>query len=90
MEQKSIALLHTVRNADSECDRVRLEKTKLFRNWTSTVVNVSKRDAALETFAKAIKTQEVELKGKKAEIAGTKLEIILCQVSQLQTLSDIA
>ena len=49
------------------------------QNWTSTVINIAKRDSALVSFGTALKNQELNLKGVKAQIEGTKQEIISCQ-----------
>ena len=41
------------------------------QKWTSTVINIAKRDEALVSFKKALKTQDLLLKGTRATIEGT-------------------
>ncbi len=79
MEEKTTELMHTVRSAEAECERIRGEKQKLVQKWQSSVINVSKRDDAVAAFEGALKEQEIELRGKKAEIGGARAEVIHCQ-----------
>ena len=41
------------------------------QKWTSTVINIAKRDEALVSFKRALKTQDLLLKGTRATIEGT-------------------
>ena len=61
------------------------------QKWTTSVINLSKRDEALEGFRMALKKQNLAIKSVKAEIEGTKEDIIQCQEKheQLTTLRDI-
>ena len=43
------------------------------QKWTSTVINIAKRDEALVSFKRALKTQDLLLKGTRATIEGTYL-----------------
>ena len=64
-----------VRNSEEETAKVRLEKMSIMQKWTTAVINLGKRDEALESFRCALKNQELALKSVKAEIEGTKEEI---------------
>ena len=64
-----------VRNSEEETEKVRLEKMSIMQKWTTAVINLGKRDEALESFRCALKNQELALKSVKAEIEGTKEEI---------------
>ena len=57
MDLKTAEILQTVRDADGEVERVRKEKNKLVQAWQNAVLNVSKRDEAVATFEKALKSQ---------------------------------
>ena len=48
------------------------------QKWTSTVINIAKRDEALVSFKKALKTQDLLLKGTRATIEGTLHTWSLC------------
>ena len=60
------------------------------QKWTTSVINLSKRDEALEGFRMALKKQHLAIKSVKAEIEGSKEDIIQCQEKheQLTTLRD--
>jgi chromosome segregation ATPase len=79
MQQQTEEIQSLVRKSEEETEKVRLEKMAIMQKWTTAVINLSKRDEALETFRIALKNQELALKGVKAEIDGTKEEIILTQ-----------
>ena len=81
-----------VRNSEEETEKVRLEKMSIMQKWTTAVINLGKRDEALESFRMALKNQQLALKSVKAEIEGTKEEIVVCQErhEQLTTLSQKA
>ena len=79
MQGKTLELRDTVRGAEGETERVRKEKAGLLQKWTSTVINIAKRDEAIGSFHEALQGQDLKLKSVKAEIAGTKQEILQCQ-----------
>ena len=79
MKQQSAETIEMVRKAEIEIERIHQEKKNIMQKWTSTVINIAKRDEALVSFRNALKNQELALKGTKAEIEGTKQEIITCQ-----------
>ena len=68
-----------VRKSEEETEKVRLEKMVIMQKWQTAVINLSKRDDALEGFRTALKTQNLAIKNVKAEIDGTKEDIIVCQ-----------
>jgi len=70
-----------IRSAEKESDKVRHDKSNIMQRWTTSVINIAKRDEALIGFREAMKSQELELKGIKAVIEGTKSEIISFQAS---------
>ena len=79
MRQQTEETMEMVRQSEAEIENVRQEKRNIMQNWTSTVINIAKRDSALVSFGTALKNQELNLKGVKAQIEGTKQEIISCQ-----------
>ena len=76
MQQNTEEIRNLVRKSEEETEKVRLEKMSIMQKWTTAVINLSKRDEALESFRNALKKQELALKNVKAEIDGTKEEII--------------
>ena len=76
METQTQEVMSLVRKSEEETEKVRLEKMSIMQKWTTAVINLSKRDEALESFRNAMKKQELALKNVKAEIDGTKEEII--------------
>ena len=54
-----------VRNSEEETEKVRLEKMSIMQKWTSAVINLGKRDEALENFRCALKNQQLALKSVK-------------------------
>ena len=64
-----------VRQSEAEIETVRQERRNIMQNWTSTVINIAKRDGALVSFRTALKNQELNLKGLRAQIDGTKQDI---------------
>ena len=56
-----------VRKAEVEIARIHQEKRNIMQKWTSTVINIAKRDEALKSFTNALKTQELTLKGTRKE-----------------------
>ena len=92
MHLQTEEIKNLVRNSEEETEKVRLEKMSIMQKWTTAVINLSKRDEALESFRNALKNQELSLKNVKAEIDGTKEEIVVCQErhEQLTTLSQKA
>ena len=68
-----------MRKSEEETEKVRLEKMVIMQKWQTAVINLSKRDDALEGFRTALKTQNLAIKNVKAEIDGTKEDIIVCQ-----------
>ena len=76
METQTQEVMSLVRKSEEETEKVRLEKMSIMQKWTTSVINLSKRDEALESFRNAMKKQELALKNVKAEIDGTKEEII--------------
>ncbi len=69
-----------IRNAERESEKVCRDKSAIMQRWTASVINIAKRDEALVGFREAMKAQQLELKGIKAVIEGTKSEIISYQV----------
>jgi len=80
MKRQTAEMEEMVRNAEKESEKVRLEKMSIMQRWTAAVINIAKRDEALIGFREALKLQELELKGIKAEIDGARSEIISLQV----------
>ena len=76
MHTQTQEVMSLVRKSEEETEKVRLEKISIMQKWTTAVINLSKRDEALESFRNAMKKQELALKNVKAEIDGTKEEII--------------
>ena len=76
MQTQTQEVMSLVRKSEEETEKVRLEKMSIMQKWTTAVINLSKRDEALESFRNAMKKQELALKNVKAEIDGTKEEII--------------
>ena len=76
MQQQTEEIKSLVRKSEEETDKVRLEKMSIMQKWTTAVINLSKRDDALESFRNALKNQDLALKNVKAEIEGTKDEIV--------------
>ena len=50
MKQQTSEMEQMVRKAEEECEKVRLEKMGIMQRWTSSVINISKRDEALVNF----------------------------------------
>ena len=50
MKQQTAEMEQMVRNAEAESEKVRLEKMSIMHRWTSSVINISKRDEALVSF----------------------------------------
>ncbi len=50
MQQQTQDVLQLVRNSEAEAEKVRLEKMNLMQKWTTAVINIAKRDEALEGF----------------------------------------
>lgn len=92
MKVQSEEIMNLVRKSEEETEKVRLEKMSIMQKWTTAVINLGKRDEALESFRLALKNQELALKAVKMEIDGTKEEIIVCQEKHehLTTLSQKA
>ncbi len=76
MKIQTSEVMNLVRKSEEETEKVRLEKMSIMQKWTTAVINLSKRDEALENFRNALKKQELALKSVKAEIEGTKEEIV--------------
>ena len=79
MQQQTEETKEMVRQSEAEIGNVRQEKRNIMQNWTSTVINIAKRDGALVSFRTALKNQELNLNGVRAQIDGTKQEIVGCQ-----------
>ena len=79
MKQQTEETKDMVRQSEAEIETVRQEKRNIMQNWTSTVINIAKRDGALVSFRTALNNQELNLKGVRAQIDGTKQEIVGCQ-----------
>ena len=79
MKQQTEETKEMVRQSEAEIETCRQEKRNIMQNWTSTVINIAKRDGALVSFRTALKNQDLNLKGVRAQIDGTKQEIIGCQ-----------
>ncbi len=62
MQQQTRDVLQLVRNAEAEAEKVRLERMTIIQKWTTAVINIAKRDEALEGFRNGIKKQELLLK----------------------------
>ena len=77
-----------VRKSEEETEKVRLEKMVIMQKWQTAVINLSKRDDALEGFRTALKTQNLAIKNVKAEIDGTKEDIIVCQEKHEQLVNQ--
>lgn len=77
MQVKTHELRDTVRDAEVEAERVRKEKAGLIQKWTTTVINIAKRDQAIGTFNEALQGQELKLKSLKAEVAGNDAHVTL-------------
>ena len=60
----------------------------IMQKWQTAVINLSKRDDALEGFRTALKTQNLAIKNVKAEIDGTKEDIIVCQEKHEQLVNQ--
>ena len=79
MKQQTEETKDMVRQSEAEIETVRQEKRNIMQNWTSTVINIAKRDGALISFREALKNQSLNLKGVRAQIDGTKQEIVGCE-----------
>ena len=79
MARKTSELQATVRDAETEVEKVRKEKTQLLRHWTATVVNIAKRDEAIARFNGALGEQALQLKAAGARVAGVKGEVVAAQ-----------
>ena len=77
-----------MRKSEEETEKVRLEKMVIMQKWQTAVINLSKRDDALEGFRTALKTQNLAIKNVKAEIDGTKEDIIVCQEKHEQLVNQ--
>ena len=66
MHLQTEEIKNLVRNSEEETEKVRLEKMSIMQKWTTAVINLSKRDEALESFRNALKNQELSLKNVKA------------------------
>ena len=79
MKRQTEETKEMVRQSEAEIETVRQERRNIMQNWTSTVINIAKRDGALVSFRTALKNQELSLKGLRAQIDGTKQDIVGCE-----------
>ena len=84
MDQGTLETMDNVRRAEQELVSVRSEVSRVVTNWTNTVININKRDEALNNFREAIDHQKLDLKIVKTKIDSTKSEILECQAEHEQ------
>eukprot|EP00094_Tigriopus_californicus_P006577 TCALIF_06333-PA protein Name:"Similar to Ccdc40 Coiled-coil domain-containing protein 40 (Mus musculus)" AED:0.16 eAED:0.16 QI:0/0.5/0/0.66/1/1/3/0/818 len=87
VQEQTQDMKDTLRKAEDEVDNVKKEKSLLLQKWTNSILNVSKQDESIQSLQSTLHTQELDLKRIRAEMDGTKKEIVEQQETHEQKTS---